>query len=85
MPKTTVRWVTGRQFVGMDANQHAVVLSGENDPNGVRKVYRELTHALGVERDDLGVAERPAIVGAPHGEVALENQGEEGKLHAPCW
>jgi putative redox protein len=35
MPKTTVRWVTGLQFVGMDANRHAVVLSGENDPNGM--------------------------------------------------
>jgi putative redox protein len=36
MPKTTVRWVTGQQFVGMDANKHAVVLSGENEPNGMR-------------------------------------------------
>ena len=36
MPSTTVRWVTGQQFVGMDENKHAVVLSGENDPNGMR-------------------------------------------------
>ncbi|MFZ0242947.1 MAG: OsmC family protein [Desulfobacterales bacterium] len=36
MPTTTVRWVTGQQFVGMDSNHHAVVLSGENDPNGIR-------------------------------------------------
>ncbi len=36
MPTTTVRWVTGKQFVGMDSNNHAVVLSGENQANGVR-------------------------------------------------
>jgi putative redox protein len=36
MPSTTLRWVKGQQFVGMDENGHAVVLSGENDPNGMR-------------------------------------------------
>jgi putative redox protein len=36
MSTTTVRWVTGQQFVGMDANNHAVVLSGEAEPNGLR-------------------------------------------------
>lgn len=36
MPTTTVRWVTGQQFVGMDSNHHAVVLSGEKEPNGLR-------------------------------------------------
>lgn len=36
MPTTTVRWVSGKQFVGMDANNHAVVLSGEDQANGVR-------------------------------------------------
>ena len=36
MPTTTVRWVSGMQFVGMDANQHAVVISGEEDPSGIR-------------------------------------------------
>lgn len=36
MPTTTVRWVTGQQFVGMDSNNHAIVLSGEGEPNGVR-------------------------------------------------
>jgi len=36
MPTTAVRWVSGRQFVGMDSNNHAVVLSGEGDPNGLR-------------------------------------------------
>jgi len=36
MPVTTVKWVTGRQFVGLDSNNHAVVLSGEDEPNGVR-------------------------------------------------
>ena len=36
MPVTTVRWVSGKQFVGMDSNQHAVVISGEDDPNGMR-------------------------------------------------
>jgi putative redox protein len=36
MPTTTVKWVAGKQFVGMDSNQHAVVLSGEDPPRGVR-------------------------------------------------
>ena len=36
MPSTTVRWITGQQFVGMDDNKHAVVLSGEKVPNGMR-------------------------------------------------
>jgi putative redox protein len=36
MAITTVRWVTGQQFVGMDENRHAVVLSGEKTPNGMR-------------------------------------------------
>ncbi len=36
MPTTTVRWVSGKQFVGMDSNQHAVVLSGEDTANGMR-------------------------------------------------
>ena len=36
MPSTTLRWVTGQQFVGMDENRHAVVLSGESEPNGMR-------------------------------------------------
>ena len=35
MPTTTVQWVTGQQFVGMDSNRHAVVLSGEKEPNGL--------------------------------------------------
>ena len=36
MPTTTVRWVTGKQFVGTDSNGHAVVLSGEDKANGIR-------------------------------------------------
>ena len=36
MPTTTVRWVSGKQFVGMDSNQHAVVISGDEDPGGIR-------------------------------------------------
>lgn len=36
MPTTTVRWVSGQQFVGTDANGHSVVLSGEERPNGMR-------------------------------------------------
>lgn len=30
MPKTTVKWVEGNQFVGMDSNDNAVVLSGDD-------------------------------------------------------
>ena len=36
MPTATVRWVSDKQFVGMDANQHAVVLSGDDPPAGLR-------------------------------------------------
>lgn len=36
MPTATVRWVSDKQFVGMDANQHAVVLSGDDPPAGMR-------------------------------------------------
>ena len=35
MPTTTVRWVTGKQFVGTDANNHSVVLSGDKPNSGV--------------------------------------------------
>ena len=36
MPTTTVKWVAGKQFVGMDSNRHALVLSGEDPASGVR-------------------------------------------------
>jgi putative redox protein len=36
MPTTTVRWAGGQQYIGMDENNHAVVLSGESEPNGLR-------------------------------------------------
>jgi putative redox protein len=35
MAITTVRWVTGKQFVGTDARNHSVVLSGDNPAQGV--------------------------------------------------
>jgi putative redox protein len=35
MATTTVRWVTGKQFVGMDANHHSVVLSGDDPHTGM--------------------------------------------------
>ena len=35
MPTTTVRWVSGRQFVGTDARNHAVVLSAGDPAMGV--------------------------------------------------
>jgi len=35
MPKTTVRWVGDRTFVGTDSRQHSVVLSGDQPPRGV--------------------------------------------------
>ena len=36
MPTTTLRWITGKQFVGRDSNNHSVVISGEDEPNGLR-------------------------------------------------
>lgn len=35
MPTTTVRWVTGKQFVGTDERNHSVVLSGDDPAKGV--------------------------------------------------
>jgi len=35
MPTTTVRWVTGKQFVGTDGNHHSVVLSGDDPHSGM--------------------------------------------------
>ena len=35
MATTTVRWVTGKQFVGTDSNNHSVVLSGDDPHTGV--------------------------------------------------
>ena len=36
MPTTTVRWVSDKQFVGTDDNNHSVVLSGSDAAGGVR-------------------------------------------------
>lgn len=35
MPLTTVRWVTGKQFVGTDERNHSVVLSADSPAQGV--------------------------------------------------
>jgi putative redox protein len=35
MPTTTVRWVTGKQFVGTDERNQSVVLSGDDPAKGV--------------------------------------------------
>lgn len=35
MPTTTVRWVTGKQFVGTDARNQSIVLSGDDPARGV--------------------------------------------------
>ncbi len=35
MPTTTVRWVTGKQFVGTDSRNQSVVLSGDDPAKGV--------------------------------------------------
>ncbi len=35
MPITTVRWVTGKQFVGTDSRNQSVVLSGDDPARGV--------------------------------------------------
>ena len=35
MPTTTVRWVTGKQFVGTDTRHQSVVLSGDDPATGV--------------------------------------------------
>lgn len=35
MPVTTVRWVTGKQFVGTDSRNQSVVLSGDDPARGV--------------------------------------------------
>jgi putative redox protein len=35
MPRTTVRWVSGYRFVGMDSRKQAAVISGEEAGGGV--------------------------------------------------
>ena len=35
MPVTTVRWVSGKQFVGTDSRNQSVVLSGDDPAKGV--------------------------------------------------
>jgi len=35
MPTTSVRWVTGKQFVGTDSRNHSMVLSGDKQAMGV--------------------------------------------------
>ncbi len=35
MPTTTVRWVSGKQFVGTDSRNQSVVLSGDDPAKGV--------------------------------------------------
>ena len=35
MATTTVRWVSGKQFVGTDAKNHSIVLSGDDPATGV--------------------------------------------------
>ena len=35
MPTTTVRWVSGKTFVGTDSRSQSVVLSGDDPPRGV--------------------------------------------------
>mgnify|MGYP000897578366 FL=1 len=36
MGSTTVRWVTGKQFVGIDSTKHSVVLSSSEDGVGIK-------------------------------------------------
>jgi putative redox protein len=36
MPTTNVRWVTGKQFVGIDSSKHSVVLSTGDEGVGVK-------------------------------------------------
>jgi putative redox protein len=35
MPRTKVRWVADKQFVGTDQNNQSVVMSGDSPPTGV--------------------------------------------------
>lgn len=36
MPQATVRWINGLNFVGIDSDNHSVVLSGEKNGIGVK-------------------------------------------------
>lgn len=35
MPTTTVRWVTGKQFVGTDESRHSIVISADKPSRGI--------------------------------------------------
>ncbi|MBI4770157.1 MAG: OsmC family protein [Chloroflexi bacterium] len=42
MGAVTVRWITGKQFVGVDSSRHSVVLSTQDDQNGTGMKPAEL-------------------------------------------
>lgn len=53
MPTATVRWVTEKQFVGMDGDRHAVVLSGDDKAQGMRPSELLLTALAGCSAVDV--------------------------------
>jgi putative redox protein len=63
MPTATIRWVKDRQFVGMDANQHSLVLSGDTPPTGMRPSHLLLV-ALGTcsSIDLVGILKKKRII-----------------------
>jgi putative redox protein len=36
MPKTIIRWIQGKQFVGTDSHGHSIVLTGDEKHGGIR-------------------------------------------------
>jgi len=53
MATATVRWVTEKQFVGMDGGGHAVVLSGDDVAQGMRPSELLLTALAGCSAVDV--------------------------------
>lgn len=76
MPTTTVRWVSGKQFVGMDSNQHAVVMSGEDAPNGLRPSEMLLLALAGCTAVDVVEILRKKRAGLSLLEIVVEGTRE---------
>ena len=63
MPTATVRWVKDKQFVGMDANQHSLVLSGDDPPTGMRPSHLLLVALAACSSVDLvGILKKKRMV-----------------------
>lgn len=83
MGQATVRWLQNKQFVGVDSSRHAVVLSTQDEDNGIGcKPSELLLIALG-SCAAVDVVEILAKKRTPLAALEIEVQGEQDA--APPW